>query len=165
MQQACERIDVTVRGLRDLITDLRPPALDELGLLAALEALIERVTRAGALRVDLDVDLAFEAGRDSSRLSAAVEDAIYRLVQEALTNILKHAGASHADVIIREHDEVVEAVVSDNGKGFDPELELTGFGPCRHEGAHDRERARRGTTLRAVLPNRRAGVDRKVIRA
>jgi len=173
LQKASERIDVAVRGLRDLITDLRPAALDELGLLAALEAFIERVTRAGELRVDLDVDLAYEAGRDPSRLSAAVEDAIYRFVQEALTNVLKHAAVSHADVIIREHDEAVEAVVSDNGQGFDPESELTGFGLV---GMRERVALLEGmltiesgpgvgTTLRAVLPSVRAGADRKVIGA
>jgi signal transduction histidine kinase len=95
----------------------------------------------------------------------------YRLVQEALTNVLKHAVASHADVIIREDDEVVRAVVSDNGNGFDPASELAGFGlvgmrerVALLEGRLTLESASGvGTTVRAELPVRRVVADRKLV--
>ena len=164
LQPAAARIDVAVRGLRDLITDLRPAALDELGLSAALEALTERVGRGGELSIDLHVDLAYEEGGEPGRLFAAIEDAIYRIVQEALTNIVKHAAATHADVIVRERGELVEAVIGDNGTGFDPEGEFAGFGLL---GMRERvtlvdgtitiaSTPGEGTTVRASLPVRRA---------
>ena len=173
LQQAAERIDVAVRGLRDLITDLRPAALDELGLSAALEALAERVGSGGALSVDLHVDLAFEAGRVPGRLFPAIEDAIYRIVQEALTNIVKHAAATHADVIVREHHDVVEAVIGDNGSGFDAEAEFAGFGllgmrerVALVEGTITIESAAgEGTTVRASVPARRAGAEAAAVGA
>jgi signal transduction histidine kinase len=167
LQQAGERIDVAVRGLRDLITDLRPAALDELGLNAALTALTERAARTAELSIDLHVDLAHEAGRESGRLLPAIEDTVYRIVQEALTNVVKHAGASHVDVVVREQDDTVEAVVGDNGNGFGPEDEFAGFGLL---GMRERvallqgtitieSTAGEGTTVRAVLPVGRARAD------
>ena len=173
LQQAAERIDVAVRGLRDLITDLRPAALDELGLSAALEALAERVGSGGELSVDLHVDLAFEAGRVPGRLFPAIEDAIYRIVQEALTNIVKHAAATHVDVIVREHHDVVEAVIGDNGSGFDAEAEFAGFGllgmrerVALVEGTITIESAAgEGTTVRASVPARRAGAEAAAVGA
>ena len=173
LQQAAERIDVAVRGLRDLITDLRPAALDELGLGAALDALAERVASGGELSIDLHVDLADEAGRVPGRLVPVIEDAIYRIVQEALTNIVKHAAATHADVIVLRHDELVEAVIGDNGRGFDPEAEFAGFGLL---GMRERvalvggtitidSTSGEGTTVRASVPVRRAGAEPAAIGA
>jgi signal transduction histidine kinase len=128
LQQAGARVDLAIRALRDLITDLRPASLDELGLEAALETLAERVARGTELRIDLDVDLGNTSDVEEIRLPPAVEDALYRLVQEALTNIAKHAGATRADVIVRAQDDSVEATIDDNGVGFNAGDEFTGFG-------------------------------------
>jgi signal transduction histidine kinase len=128
LQQAGARIDVAIRALRDLITDLRPASLDELGLQAALEALSERVTRGNELIVDLDIGLGNGTTLESDRLSTQIEDTLYRLIQEALTNIVKHATATHADVIIRTRQGSVEATIADNGNGFNPGDDFTGFG-------------------------------------
>jgi signal transduction histidine kinase len=80
------------------------------------------------LNVDLDVDLAHEAGRESTRLVSQIEDTLYRVVQEALANVVKHARASQVEIVVRERISIVEAVVGDNGSGFDPEAEHAGFG-------------------------------------
>jgi two-component system, NarL family, sensor histidine kinase DevS len=164
LRQAGERIDVAVRALRDLITDLRPASLDELGLKAALEALAERITHTSELRVDLDVDLAYEAGREATRLTAQIEDTVYRVVQEALTNVAKHSGGSHADVVVREQSGTVAAVVGDNGVGFDEEGEHTGFGllgmqervALAHGTLTIDSTAGEGTTVRISIPSGRA---------
>lgn len=128
LRQAGVQIDVAVNGLRDLITDLRPAALDEYGLQPALNALAERVARVTALSIDLQIDLAYDSGRDAGRLAPEIEDTVYRLVQEALANVVKHAGATQADVVVRETVETIEAVIGDNGRGFDPSDEFDGFG-------------------------------------
>ena len=121
-----ERIDVAVRALRSLITDLRPAALD-LGLQPALEALAERTAQVHGL----EVDLRFHVGPDGSRvkrLASGLEDTVYRVVQEALTNVIKHAGTSRAEVLVSETDGAVEVVIRDEGAGFDTEQDSPGFG-------------------------------------
>jgi len=162
LRQAGERIDVAVQGLRDLITDLRPAALDQFGLQPALHALAERVARGMALSVDLQIDLAEGSGRDAGRLAPEIEDTVYRVVQEALANVAKHAGATQADVVVRETVETVEAVIGDNGRGFDSSNEFDGFGLL---GMRERvalvdgsltivSTPGEGTTVRASLPVR-----------
>ena len=84
LAQAIERVDHTIAEMRRLIADLRPPTLDELGLAAALEALVERLNWGEVIDVELQVDLAYEAGRHPTRLLSQVEDTVYRLVQEAI---------------------------------------------------------------------------------
>jgi two-component system, NarL family, sensor histidine kinase DevS len=128
LEQAADRIDVAVRALRSLITDLRPAALDDYGLKSALEALAERAAQVNQLAVDLQVDLAHESGREATRLAPEVEDTLYRVVQESLANVVKHADAARAEVVIRERDGVVELIVRDEGRGFDLEQATSGFG-------------------------------------
>ena len=127
LSQAGARIDIAIRGLRDLITDLRPASLDELGLEPALEALAERTTRGTQLRVDLHVDFA-HTDPETDRLPRKIEDTLYRLIQEALTNALKHARANHVDVVLRQRQGTIEATIADNGTGFDPGGQFPGFG-------------------------------------
>ena len=126
--EATERIDFAVRSLRGLITDLRPAALDDLGLAAALEALVDRVARATGMPVELSSDFALEGGRETNRLSREIEEGVYRLVQECLANVTKHAGASHVEISVRESAESVDVVVRDDGRGFDTAVPSEGFG-------------------------------------
>ncbi|MDO8213578.1 GAF domain-containing sensor histidine kinase, partial [Conexibacter sp. CPCC 206217] len=128
LELALEQIDTEITGLRRLITDLRPAALDAFGVKSALEGLAERISATSGLEVELEIDLAYEAGRSEQRHPAAVEDAIYRLTQEALTNVAKHAGATRVSVRVAERDELIEVVVSDDGRGFDPDAASDGFG-------------------------------------
>jgi signal transduction histidine kinase len=100
LKQAADRIDIAVRALRNLITDLRPAALDEYGLHTALAALAERVQSVNGLSVDLQVELGDETGQQT-RLTPQVEDTIYRVIQEALANVAKHSNINRARVHVR----------------------------------------------------------------
>lgn len=166
--QAIEQIEESIANLRALITDLRPAALDELGIQAAIEALAERNGRHG-LEVDVSIELAHEQGGEPQRMSGELESALYRIVQEALTNAAKHGKASRAVVEIREHSGDVRLLVRDNGGGFDPHAKGEGFGLL---GMNERvallggelqveSSPGGGTTIRAQLPVqlRDAGID------
>jgi signal transduction histidine kinase len=164
--QAIEQIEESIANLRALITDLRPAALDELGVAAAIEALAERNARHG-LEVDVGIELAYEQESESQRLSGELESALYRLTQEALTNAAKHGKASRAVVEISERAGQVSLVIRDNGGGFDPNAKSEGFGLL---GMHERVALLRGelqvesspdggTTIRARLPVQRRQSD------
>lgn len=120
--QAVEQLEQTIADLRALITDLRPAALDQIGLEAAIEALAERSARHG-----IEVDLSIELG-GGERLDGELETTLYRVVQEALTNASKHGGAQRAVVEIVEVEGAVSLSVRDDGRGFDPEARSDGFG-------------------------------------
>jgi signal transduction histidine kinase len=128
VDEATELIGMGVANLRALITDLRPASLDELGLRAALEALVRRVRTTSGLDVSLEVDLAFERGEVPTRLNAEIETTVYRLVQEALTNATKHADATQVHVTVVERGHVVDARVVDDGRGFSAGAQTSGFG-------------------------------------
>ncbi len=140
-RQAIAQLEDGITNLRALITDLRPAALDELGAQAAVEALAERATRHG-VEVDVSIDFAHEPGRAETRHTPELETAIYRIVQEALTNAVKHGGARRAVVEIREQGETVHLEVRDDGSGFDPIAETDGFGLL---GMHERVELLDGT--------------------
>jgi signal transduction histidine kinase len=125
---ATAQIDASIRGLRRMISDLRPATLDALGTAAALESLAERTRARARLDIRLEVDLDHEAGRHPTRHSAQIEDTIYRVVQESLTNVAKHANATTVTVTVREFDEAVVVEIGDDGDGFDPELRAGGYG-------------------------------------
>ena len=116
-----------IADLRALITDLRPAALDALGVKAAIEALADRNEREG-LEIDVSVELAFEEGRERTRLVDELETALYRIAQEALTNAIKHGHATRIVIEVHEDPQTVYLRVRDNGKGYDPELPTSGFG-------------------------------------
>jgi signal transduction histidine kinase len=128
LDQAVDLVTHGIANLRALITDLRPAALDEIGTEAALSALVDRVRTTSGLVIELDVDLAFEAGREESRPAPELEETVYRVVQEALTNAAKHADATVVEVSVREVAARVQVVVRDDGRGFDPDERSTGFG-------------------------------------
>jgi signal transduction histidine kinase len=127
VDQALEQLGVDITSLRSLITDLRPGALDQLGLEPALLALVERVRRTG-LEVECQIELAGEHDRHSDRLVPELEVGVYRIVQEALTNAVKHGGAGNARLQVIERDRQVSVLVSDDGQGFDPTARAAGFG-------------------------------------
>jgi signal transduction histidine kinase len=126
--QALDLVTGGIANLRALIADLRPAALDDIGTGAALSGLAERVRATSGLPIELTVDLSFEAGRVTSRHVPELEEAIYRIVQEALTNAVKHANAQRVWIEVREADGSVAIVVGDDGQGFDPDVVATGFG-------------------------------------
>ncbi len=107
--------DLVVQALQDvrgLAVELRPSALDDFGLLPALERLADTFeTRSG-------VHTALEANLGEHRLPPDIETVLYRLAQEALTNVVKHARASNVSIVLTRRDGGVSAVVEDDGRGF-----------------------------------------------
>jgi len=103
----------TLHDVRRLAVELRPKALDDFGLVPALERLAETFTGQTGIEVD------FEATVGEERLPPEIETALYRIVQEALTNVVKHAGAHHVSVVLTRKDAAVTAVIEDNGRGFE----------------------------------------------
>lgn len=108
-----EQVVTTLQSVRRLAVELRPKALDDFGLFPALERLGEAWTEQSGIAVDVQANL------DSVRLPPEVETALYRIVQEALTNVAKHAGASRVSVVVTRREGAVMAVVEDDGRGFE----------------------------------------------
>jgi len=108
------RIDEEIDGLRGLIRELRPAALDELGLAAAIEGLASRAADRGPIDVSADVRLR------RTRHSSELETGIYRVVQEALTNAIRHADAIRVRITVEESADAIHALIADDGHGFDP---------------------------------------------
>lgn len=157
--QAVEQLEEAIANLRTLITDLRPAALDELGVKAAIEALAERAGR-NSMEVDVSIELHDGADGESARLSEELETALYRVVQEALTNAAKHGLAKRAVIEVRQQDGRIQLLVRDDGRGFDPDKRTEGFGLM---GMSERvallggdldvsSAAGKGTTIAASLP-------------
>jgi signal transduction histidine kinase len=103
--------------------------LDDSGLKPAIETLVARVASMNGLDVRLDLDLAYERGEEPTRLSAEVEETLYRVVQEALTNVIKHANASTVKITVVERGGRVDVRVADDGIGIQPDgATVGGFG-------------------------------------
>jgi signal transduction histidine kinase len=122
-RQAISHLESQISELQGLITELRPAALDDLGLAPALDTLYARVQAVHGLAVDSTLKLGVRA-----RLEPEIEGTIYRLVQEALSNIAKHSGAERARVEISESGGRIAIEVRDEGEGFDPGEPGRGFG-------------------------------------
>jgi signal transduction histidine kinase len=109
-----EGLGAEIDGLRHLITELRPAALDDFGLVPALEALARRAQAMDGLEIRTEIELT-----DSDRrLDAELESTLYRVVQEALTNVSRHAKATSAVISVSERDGKVTASVTDDGEGL-----------------------------------------------
>jgi signal transduction histidine kinase len=104
----------TLQDVRRLAVQLRPKALDDFGLVPAVDHLVQTFSEATAIRVDLEAQLG------EGRLPAEVETTLYRIVQEALTNIVKHAEASMVSILLVRSGVSATVVVEDDGQGFDP---------------------------------------------
>jgi len=124
-QEARERIadtralaHSTLRAVRNLSIDLRPSALDDLGLLPALRWYMKEYQKKCSIVVD------FQSTGFKQRLPAEMETALYRIVQECLTNTAKHANARKVSITLKEDWERVYATIVDDGQGFDYEALL-----------------------------------------
>ena len=157
MRQAIEDIELEIANLREIISDLRPSLLDDLGLVPAIEALVDR-RRSETLQIDSELLLAARDGK-ARGLSPELETTVYRVVQEALTNVVKHAEATIVRVSLAIEGNELVVDVKDDGRGFDRDSRPAGFGLAgMHErvtlagGTLDVESGRRGTRLHARLP-------------
>jgi signal transduction histidine kinase len=121
VREAVDYIGTEIDGLRTLITELRPAALDEIGLAPAIESLAQRLAAVEGLEVRTEVEV-------GGRLDADLETTVYRIVQEALTNIAKHARAECVRIHVTLDYDVVRVEITDDGQGFDPEARAEGFG-------------------------------------
>jgi PAS domain S-box-containing protein len=108
-------LDELIGRVRNLALDLRPAMLDDFGLVPALLWLIERYVEQTGVRVDFK-----QLGLEGRRFDPAIETAAYRIVQEALTNVARHAEVREATVRVWARSHVLEVEVEDQGKGFDP---------------------------------------------
>jgi signal transduction histidine kinase len=150
-----ELVVATLQDVRRLAVELRPKVLDDFGLVPALERLTESFAEQTGIVVH------FESGLGDERLDPAVETALYRIVQESLTNVVKHAAARSVSIVLARKPDTVAIVIEDDGHGFDPErASEDGFGL---EGMRERagllegklqieSRAGAGTTIVAEVP-------------
>jgi len=150
-----ELVVETLQNVRRLAVELRPSALDDFGLEPALRRLGQTVREGGLL------DVQVEARLGAQRLPADVETALYRIVQEALTNVVKHAQAQHVSIVLTRKQGSVLVMIEDDGRGFDPtkpSAEGLGLQGMRErvellDGSFQVETASRtGTTLIVELP-------------
>jgi signal transduction histidine kinase len=155
IQELAEQVQASIRDIRRLIHDLRPVALDELGLVPALREHLAHCEREHSLVIEFMAD----AG---GRLPAAVETALFRIVQEAVNNVLRHAQAQQVSVTLSRDVDHVELCVADDGQGFDAHIPRSG----RHVGLWSmRERVEQlggqfevrsvlgqGTTVTTIVP-------------
>jgi signal transduction histidine kinase len=161
--EAIEEISQGIEGLRAIISDLRPAALDEIGLRPALDALLDR-RNTDTLKIISKLDLPSQA-RGDPVLDPELETTVYRIVQEALTNVAKHSAARTAWVTITTDANELTILVRDDGAGFDTSASTSGYGLA---GMGERvylvggtltvsSDSATGTTIRAVLPLRPSG--------
>ena len=158
LQDVRQNLDEVEQQLRRLAHELRPRIVDDMGLADALKFLADGVSRRTGIPIGVDVSL-------QTRCLPPVETAIYRLVQEGLTNMSKHARATRGTIVLSQNDESIRCSVSDDGVGFDmsatpAEREKLGLGLL---GIQDRLEAidgvlevisspGQGTELRAIIP-------------
>jgi PAS domain S-box-containing protein len=124
---ALDQLDTEIESLRVLISELRPAALDELGLRAALVALAERTSVRHGIEITTAIDPAPDGSR-SNDLDPERETVVYRVVQEALTNAARHASPESVDVRLSQNNGEVRVSITDDGGGFDPSAPTDGFG-------------------------------------
>ncbi|RSK48064.1 ATP-binding protein [Hymenobacter rigui] len=120
--QSVEHLDSSISELRRVARNLMPEALLALGLAQAVQDFCDALRRAGQVQLELHLH-----GLDT-RLPPTIETGVYRIVQELLNNVVKHARASHILVQLMRHDALLHVVVEDDGQGFDPTLASSGVG-------------------------------------
>ena len=116
-----EQVVETLHDVRRLAVELRPKALDDFGLVPALERLRDTFAEQTGMRVDLESQI-------RERLPTEVETALYRIVQEALTNVVKHAQATAVSIVLAPKAGAVAALIEDDGRGFTPDGSGDGLG-------------------------------------
>lgn len=118
LEHVWEIIQTMGRNMHEVAISLRPTALDDIGLAGALHAYVEGWSRRAGVAAQL-----FVTGVERKSLPPEVESTIYRVAQEALTNVVRHAGASHVSVILESDGRRIVAIIEDNGRGFEVEHE------------------------------------------
>jgi signal transduction histidine kinase len=128
LNQGIEGVNEVIAVVRHLISGGAPGTLDQRSLEDSLVSLVENSHPISELDVKLKVDLDCDEGEGATRLTPATEEPIYRFIQEALNNVVKHSGATRADVEVVESAGDIVLRVSDSGSGFDPDSAHVGRG-------------------------------------
>lgn len=115
LEDSLSLVEQTTERIRDVMADLRPPVLDDYGLVAALRWYGEKIARR------IEIPIFVEGEEPSPRLDSHVENALFRIVQEALTNVSKHAQASFVKISVDLEGNILRLTLEDNGVGFDPQ--------------------------------------------
>ncbi|WP_010585251.1 ATP-binding protein [Schlesneria paludicola] len=124
-----ELLDQVSLEMHHLAQELRPPALDELGLQTAMQGYLKTWTARTSIPADVEC-----VGMEGERIPAEIETALYRTLQEALTNVAKHAQTPRVSVILRRNELDILMIVEDQGVGFDPESNPHSQGPRQRLG-------------------------------
>jgi len=160
--EASQLVDRAIQQVRTISHLLHPPLLDEVGLISALRWFLEGLSERSGINVHLDVH-----PPGLTRLKSEVETAIFRIVQEALTNMFRHSGARNGRVAVGEHEGQIVVTVSDDGKGIEeevsqlrPESVGVGIGGMRQRvmelgGSLRLANAHPGTIVQVIIPARR----------
>jgi len=153
IDRSAEALTSAIKEVRGLSHDLRPRILDDLGLSPALKALCDHFAERTGIAVELDF------GQLSAQLKPEPATALYRVAQEALNNIERHAGASRVSLVLSSHEGRVHMVIKDNGQGMAMDSQRLGHGirNMQERTAHFGgilliQSAGAGTTLRALMP-------------
>ncbi len=133
--------------IRNLWQELRPAMLEDFGLVPALAWYFDSFTPSTRIRVDFQHE-----GADGRRFDRALEMAVYRTVQECLTNVARHAGVQEVRVLLRAGPDSLQVQVSDEGRGFDTSGSLSRNGSCGLVGMQERVRQLRGTCSFTTRP-------------
>lgn len=159
---ASELVDRAIKQVRTISHLLHPPLLDEVGLVSALRWYLEGLSQRSGIEIRLEVE-----PPDLSRLKPDIETAIFRIIQEALTNMFRHSGARNGSVSLIENEGRIVVTVSDDGKGIEeqviqlrPDSVGVGIGGMRQRvnelgGSLRLANANPGTIVEVVIPSRR----------
>jgi len=159
LQDIRQRIGVTLQGIRRFSQDLRPSIIDDLGLLPAVQWLIKQKAE------DSGIDISLKINGKEQRLLPEMELILFRIIQEALNNVGKHAAATKADVRLEFADSQLTVVIKDNGKGFrlpDAVGDLSSSGKLGLVGMNERVSLLGGTLVIQSKPGEGTTVDLSV---
>jgi signal transduction histidine kinase len=161
---ASQLVDRAIQQVRTISHLLHPPLLDEVGLVSALRWYLEGLSERSGIDIRLEVE-----PPDLSRLRSELETAIFRIIQEALTNMFRHSGARNGSISLNENNGRITVTVRDDGKGIEeqviqlrPESVGVGIGGMRQRvtelgGSLRLANANPGTIVEVVIPSRRTG--------
>jgi PAS domain S-box-containing protein len=161
---ASQLVDRAIQQVRTISHLLHPPLLDEVGLVSALRWYLEGLSERSGIDIRLEIDPS-----DLSRLKPELETAIFRIIQEALTNMFRHSGARNGSIRLAENDGHITVTVRDDGKGIEeqvinlrPESVGVGIGGMKQRvkelgGSLRLANANPGTIVEVVIPSRRHG--------
>jgi PAS domain S-box-containing protein len=170
--EASQLVDRAIQQVRTISHLLHPPLLDEVGLISALRWFLEGLSERSGINVHLDVH-----PPGLPRLKSEVETAIFRIIQEALTNMFRHSGARHGRVAVAESEDNIVVTVSDDGRGIEeevsqlrPERVGVGIGGMRQRvmelgGSLRLSNAHPGTIVEVIIPARRCEANKETLTA